>query len=137
MGSVFSEVGSTGKKNKTNIYAAGAIIGYQAEWTNASTTTEAVRFEHVEPSGMSSRGTLSNGNPFGGNGVDGGPAEFDPLGSNMGIESTYVEEPEDPDPRDEENPNTPTSGDSQMIVNGWRIPCYVNGMWRPCKHPLK
>lgn len=87
-GEVVSEADSTGKKTKTNIYAAGSKVAVQSEYTYQSTTTESVQFEHFDASGMSFRSSISNGNGvFGGGDYDGAPGEFDPLGGNAGLES--------------------------------------------------
>lgn len=132
-GQIVSEAGATGKKTKTNVFAAGAKIAVQSEYTYQSTTTESVNFEHMDASGMSQRSSLSNGTPLVGAGsYDGAPAETDPMGGNMGMETPYIEEPPPPPDPTPDFPFLQIFGDSPMYVNGQQVTCILDGMSIGC-----
>ena len=91
-GAVVSETDEKGRKVETNVYAAGTTLAVQVLYHNDAnnTTSETVRFNHTDASGLSYRSTLAGGAELVDEGGDGSPAELDAAGGNVGAASPYI-----------------------------------------------
>lgn len=135
-GEVITQTDETGRKTKTNVIAAGAKIVTQNVTFGESGPVETVWFHHGDSSGMSSRSSWHNGlvNPT--DGIDGAPAETDPMGANVGQSDPYVEIIIFDPPEWYPEPYFPNFGDSTMMVNGMSVPCTLDGMTINCSTAL-
>ncbi len=87
-GEVLSDVKADGSKGRTYVRAAGSEIA----WQNSSGSSAEVVFQHNDAAGTSYRTTSTSGNAFTDETVEGGPAELDPLGGNVGKENPYLQQ---------------------------------------------
>jgi YD repeat-containing protein len=128
---VISEVASDGKKKKTFVMAAGAIIAWQSVSTVQGNPSEALYFEHWDASGMSQRTTFSTGGPLTLEDADGAPVELDGFGNNVGISNPYNRTR----PVRGDVPPSPTLnnyfGDEPYYINGQRVTSILDGMEVP------
>jgi YD repeat-containing protein len=133
-GEVISEVEGTGRKKQTFVFAAGAKIAAQSQYTYNNNTTQSVNWEQYDASGMSYRATMNNGSVAAGSGqFEGAPAEMDPLGGNVGLETPYVEDPViEPPPADDRLPYFPLPFEDMAYVDGRRVPCTLDGVTVGC-----
>ena len=104
-----SEADETGRKLKTNVYAAGTILAVQNLYHDSAnnTTTETVRFENSDASGLSYRSTLANGTLLTAESKEGAPAELDPLGGNVGLVTHFFQFTTTPKQFPGQNPTFP------------------------------
>lgn len=77
-GEVVTEVAADGSKARTFVRAAGAELA----WQNGSSSTGNVSFQHYDAAGSSYRTTHTS--TYTGGSYEGGPAELDPMGTNVG-----------------------------------------------------
>lgn len=132
-GAVISETNASGAKKSTNVMAAGAKIATQSEYTFNSNVHDSIAWEHYDPSGMSFRGTPKLGSELSGDGqFEGGPAEMDPKGGNVGLATPYFELISPPEPPSGDWGFIPMESDAPLMVNGQRVGCTVDGMSMGC-----
>ena len=130
-GEVVSETDASGRKAKTYVRAAGATLAWQTVYYHPTTQAESeyVNFEHFDASGLSYRSTANDGTTIYGEGAEGSPAELDPMGSNVGLYTPYIEliqpiEPEYPSLQ-------PLNMDMPVYVDGQRVTATLDGMEIP------
>ncbi len=131
-GQVISEVGSTGRKTRTFVFAAGTVLAWQNQgFYNISENY--VNFQYADASGFSQRSANKDGNVLLYFDGEGSAVENDPLGGNVGIYTPYITfytEPLEPDspllqPANEwmqnsRNPNAPT-----YYLDGIQVPASI------------
>lgn len=116
-----SEAGDTGKKKRTYVVAAGAVIARQAV---DSANQEFVGWEHRDPGGLSAKTTWVNNTP--GNGEASVSEELDGLGNNVGTHGTFI-------PQDRiANVSSPSDRPNFSIMDGGGGDCLLDGIITPC-----
>lgn len=108
------------------------IARQSAYSSDTATLFESVFFEYTDASGMSQKTTDRFGTPVAyGDGGEGSPVEADPMGSNAGTSTPYVEPIQyNPDP---DYPNLLLFyDDAPQYVNGQRLTCTLDGMSVGC-----
>ncbi|MGI8469730.1 MAG: hypothetical protein ACR2N3_14895, partial [Pyrinomonadaceae bacterium] len=121
-----TEVNYSGAKIKTNVIANGAIIATQDNLYNS----QQVNFNQTDASGMSVKTLNSNGDVNTYEGTEFSPAELDPLGNNVGLSTPYIELNNNPP---SEMPNEfKLFDESQLMVNGQRLSCSLDGITVSC-----
>ncbi len=123
-----SEVNNQGSRLKSYVRAAGTTLAIQAGEVD-NPPNQFVYFENYDASQMSYRATKTDGVALLGEGYDGAPAEFDPLGGNAGLTTPYIELIEPPPP--ENQYLIPFNRDSPMYVNGERVTVTLDGIEVP------
>lgn len=84
------EIDETGKKLKTYVRAAGAVIAWQTVFhQTGGSVVEQLRFEHEDASAMSRKMTAANGDTILGSGEEDSMAEFDTTGNSVGVDNPY------------------------------------------------
>lgn len=85
-GEVVSNVSADGSKARTYVRAAGAELA----WQQGTGSGASVSFQHYDPAGSSYRTTYITN--YTGAYHEGGPAELDPMGTNVGTENYYLQQ---------------------------------------------
>jgi len=111
---VISEVGATGVKERTYVFAGGNLLAVQT----STPTTQSVNWEHNDASGASQRKSNAQGGMAGG-------AERDPFGANAGLVKPFTW--------------TQPTGRGELIpfftvpdMNGPLTGCVLDGIPTPC-----
>ena len=128
LGKLLTEVNSNGTKKRTFVYGAGGVVAQQTQTVAGGQTTEEVRWEHTDPSNASYIQTSTGGVRY----ELESPAEFDPLGSNVG---TY-------NPYDSSNPSPDQSQAPGWGYGSWGDPfggysCMVDWVMQPCSYAMQ
>ena len=129
-GEVVTQINSDGRKAKTLVYAAGAIVAEQKlSYYYNGEVQETLNFQHTDASGLSVK-TLSNGVLIDNEeGREESPAELDPLGNNAGVQQS-VPEIDIPEPV---APINDLFGDlNPLSVNGQQVVCNLDGVAINC-----
>lgn len=114
-----TEVGPTGKKKRTYVVGAGAVVARQAV---DDSDQESVGWEHRDPSGLSARTTWANNIP--GNGEAAVSEELDAMGNNVGIHGAFIPP--------ERGYYAPSFADSPVFSSMSMGDCELDGILMPC-----
>ncbi len=109
-GEVVTNVNWQGEKTRTYVRGGGMEIA----WQNGTSQNGSVVFQHRDPAGASFRSTDTSGGLYTNVYAEGGPAELDQFGTNVGSQNPYIQQ----------SPGETCVGCE--IINT-EMPMYVNG----------